>query len=58
MFSALDRAIDKAAEAGIRCVLTFSNMWKPVDGKLQYVAWVSANACGFAQPSPGSGMAP
>lgn len=45
MFAALDESIARASEAGLRTILTFTNMWKPVDGKKQYVAWANAGKC-------------
>lgn len=38
----MDSAIAKAGRAGLRVILSFANMWKPTDGKKQYVAWVSS----------------
>lgn len=45
MFQALDRAIARAGQAGLKLILTFTNQWKAVDGKKQYVAWAHAGQC-------------
>ena len=44
----LDAVVAAAGRAGLRVVLTFGTMWKPADGKRQYVEWAQAGRCALS----------